>query len=210
MVSRLAQMVKYAKVFERDTSFNNNSKRNTMNILKALTAALVTAVISTPAIADNHVWKVDKIKEIGAVAYVESDRFSESSLLVYVETNKDCEMRLSVMTELTAEQAQSRHHVGEISARLKIDKNGIWTNDEARTFYGEDSDNLLFDNITPLDGKLFGEMLSGNSMIVQVGEEGTNKFSLTGFTKAVNKAVQFCESMPSEWDTEFTGDEWTS
>ena len=41
-----------------------------MNILKALTAALVTAVISTPAIAENHVWKVDKIKEIGAVAYV--------------------------------------------------------------------------------------------------------------------------------------------
>ena len=154
-----------------------------MNIIKTATAVLVSAVISVAASANNHTWEADKINNEGALAMVTSERFSRTHLIVYVEKEKDCGLRLAIMTELGSSRDIDDYYTGEISARMRIDNNSIWTNDKASTYVGSSND-ALFDSLSTLTGELLGQMLSGKSIIVQVGDEKTNKFSPYGLHKS--------------------------
>ena len=175
-----------------------------------ISAVLVTFMSISTAIASDYIWQSGTDGE-AAYAFVPSERFKQTTLAVFVEKSRDCNLRLAVMTELGPNQDPDEIYVGDISARMKIDRNTIWTNEKANTFQGHNQERVFFDTLTMLDGKLLGEMLQGNSMIVQVGSQATDKFSLMGFTKAVNKAVEICESIPSEWDNAPTDyDEWSS
>lgn len=174
-----------------------------------ISAVLVTLVSISTAMASDHRWSAAPVPEIGAAVHIPSERFSATTLIVYVQKEQDCNLRLAVMTEISSNRDIDDFYTGEISARMKVDNNNIWTNEAANTYAGSGG-KALFDSLSTLDGKLLGEMLSGNSMIVQVGKEKTNKFSLLGFTKAINKGVSICENMPSEWDTEYSDNEWES
>ena len=181
-----------------------------MSIFKVISAVLVTAVISVPAMSAKHTWGSFDDDGTGT-AYVKSERFNKSTMVVYAEPERDCQMRVVIMTEIV-KQNPDEIYVGGNTVRMRIDKHPIWTNDKANTYRGTSDGNLFFDTLSSLDGKLFGEMLAGAKIIVQVGTEETNAFSLIGFSKAINEAITTCENAPSEWDVnaEYTGDEWDS
>ena len=179
--------------------------------------ALATLVIglcvfrAIPAQAKSENWETLPLEGNGAFAYIQSSRFSNTYLAVYVPSGEDCNMRVSLMTEMDSNRTDlDRVYVGQIPAKLRIDKGQIWDTNGANTSRGKDDDSLFFDNLTTLSGELFGEMLAGNHVIVQVGTEKTNRFNLKGFTRSINKAVEICESeLNDEWDTEYTSDgEW--
>jgi hypothetical protein len=182
-------------------------------IILGVTAVILGDLVwGSQAQAQSKNWKTLPLEGNGAFAYIQSSRFSNTYLAVYVTSGEDCNMRVSLMTEMDSNRTDlDSVYVGQIPAKLRIDKGQIWDTDGANTSRGEDDDSLFFDNLTTLNGELFGEMLAGNHVIVQVGTEKTNRFNLRGFTSSINKAVEICEAELNEWgDTEYTGDEWTS
>ena len=185
-----------------------------MNIIKSVTAVLVSAVISVPAMAET--WEARSVPH-GGMAYIGSERFENTGLVFYAETTRNCDGRLVVMDSWNKGESEEAI-LGKQFGKLRIDGGTIWENDEVVTYRSEDKETgTLFSSITTLeDGdELLNELKVGNNLIVQVAKQQSDKFSLTGFTKAYYEAVASCGKAlvesNAEWDTEYTSEgEWES
>jgi len=182
-----------------------------MKTLISATLVIISAVISVPAMANT--WKSDQ-NENGAIAVIASERFKNTAMGISVEATNDCQARLVIMDTLTVEESKDLY-IGKQFGKLRIDGGQIWTNDKVDTYRSIDkTSGNLFSSITSLDDgdELLKELQSGNSVIVKIANQESDKFSLVGFTKAYYNAISYCGKAlleKDEWSTSDVKDgEW--
>jgi len=162
-----------------------------MKTLKALTVVLISAVISVPAMANT--WEALETPQ-GGISYIASERFKNTGLGLFVETKSNCRVRLVVIDEFTKEKSKDLY-IGKQFGKMRIDGGKIWTNDEVVTYRSNDeASGDLFNSITTLDDgdELLKELQSGNSLIVKIANQESDKFSLSGFTRSYHEAISHC------------------
>jgi len=182
-----------------------------MKTLISATLVIISAVISVPAMANT--W-VSGETDQGGMGYIKSERFTNTVLGLFAETGNNCQARLVIMDTFTIKESRD-FYIGIQFGKLRIDGGQIWTNDKVDTYRSIDkTSGNLFSSITSLDDgdELLKELQSGNSVIVKIANQESDKFSLVGFTKAYYNAISYCGKAlleKDEWSTSDVKDgEW--
>jgi hypothetical protein len=115
-----------------------------------------------------------------------SQKFQDTFLVIGFDTKSQCQV-VAGFGMKTDEIKGNKHSVVDLDVEMRIDKGDIWYTDEPARKIQNGMGVILF-NITP---ETVAEIMQGNTLRIKILDV-YDRFSLSGSTKAINRAMTTC------------------